>query len=369
MNNEFEQFKVRDRKAKDILNLLRITKDSFPFWPKHVPFLFTSKIIVVEFESKAIGFIAFTVKNDTAQITLTAIDKNWRGKNLGTLLMNKLFDHFQSHNISTCKSKVRTDNPKALNFYQNHGFFVEKIKIRKILGNVFLIKKNMFVPDAFNGVLDKNYAIGRIHKRSWKYRLNRRTQEIINTIKKNFPHQDNLSILDIGAADGAMLGKIKEEFPNTQCTGLEYSYELINFNKNLNIKLIQGDAQKLPLQNNCFDVIIATALIEHLERPLDLINEAYRVLKQKGIFVITTPNPFFDKLAQILSKEGKKAHQNCFNLNELKLALQNQSFTVIESRKFMISPTKIPFEFQLEKIIKFLKLNFLFLNQLIVGRK
>ena len=47
---------------------------------------------------------------------------------------------------------------------------------------------------------------------------------------------------------------------------------------------------KVPFSNNYFDAVFAGEIIEHLYNPDHLLAETYRVLKLKGIFVLTTPN-------------------------------------------------------------------------------
>lgn len=220
---------------------------------------------------------------------------------------------------------------------------------------------------SFLGVLDKNYALWRQTKKSWKYRLKRRTQEVIRAIHKH-SSLELASILDIGAAEGAMLSLIKKEFPMVECIGLEYSQELIDLNQDENIKIIQGDAQNLPFKDNSFDIAIATAVIEHLSQPALMLKEAYRVLRKNGLLILTTPVPFFDALTRIINQE-KSPHQKTFNVKELKNIFQETNFHVIYAGKFMMSPIGFPGELKIEKIIKFLKLNFVLLNQLIVGKK
>jgi len=217
------------------------------------------------------------------------------------------------------------------------------------------------------GVLDADYAFGRKNKKSWKYRLKRRTNEVIYAICKHHPSPIN-SILDIGTAEGAMLSSIKKEFPQAKCFGLEYSQELIEMNQDKNIKIIQGDAQNLPFKNNSFDIAIATAIIEHLPGPSKIISETYRILKKGGLFILTTPDPFFDQIAEILSRE-ERGHRKTFNLKRLKNDFQNYNFQILNTEKFMFSPIGFPAELKIEKLIKFLKLDFILLNQLIVGKK
>jgi len=216
------------------------------------------------------------------------------------------------------------------------------------------------------GAMNKQYNIDRKTKIAPKYRLKRRTREVIKAIKRHLSQPKK--ILDIGTADGLMLGQIKKTFPKSECIGLEYSEELINACNDKNIKIIQGDAQSLPFKNNEFDIITATAVIEHLEKPVQMIKESYRCLKPEGILIITTPVPLFEKLAQKIGHLKDGYHQKTFNLVELKNYLEKTNFEISEQKKFMLSPVGYPFIW-LEEVIRFLGLDFILLNQLIVGRK
>lgn len=52
---------------------------------------------------------------------------------------------------------------------------------------------------------------------------------------------------------------------------------------------IVGDAQQLPLKNNCIDIVFSTQVIEHVPYPEKLIREAFRVLKPRGVLLLTGP--------------------------------------------------------------------------------
>ncbi len=77
------------------------------------------------------------------------------------------------------------------------------------------------------GVLDSKYAASRNRKRSHIFRLNRRTLEVVQAIKRH-RYNEAMSILDIGTADGLMLSKIKKAFPFAKCIGIEASLDLIS---------------------------------------------------------------------------------------------------------------------------------------------
>jgi len=199
------------------------------------------------------------------------------------------------------------------------------------------------------GVLDKEYAVARQIKRSHIYRLKRRTFEVSKSIKTFHPETPQ-SILDIGTADGIMLGNLKYAFPNANCIGIEYTRDLIACCESKTIHLIQGDALTLPIKDSAFDVVIATAIIEHVSEPIQLVREASRVLRGNGIFIVTTPHPFWEWIATYIGHLKEEEHHELITLRKLKSLFDAVGFEIVNAQKFMISPVGMPFELTLEKI-------------------
>ena len=51
-----------------------------------------------------------------------------------------------------------------------------------------------------------------------------------------------------------------------------------------------GDVARLPQPGGSFDAAVSFEVIEHLERPEALVEEATRLLKEDGVFVVSTPD-------------------------------------------------------------------------------
>ena len=64
-----------------------------------------------------------------------------------------------------------------------------------------------------------------------------------------------------------------------------------------------GDATRLPFQNETFDRIIASEVLEHIYNDEDALSELFRVLKPQGILAITVPSYFPEKICWALSDE------------------------------------------------------------------
>lgn len=57
-----------------------------------------------------------------------------------------------------------------------------------------------------------------------------------------------------------------------------------------NLRYEAGDVTNLPYQDKSFDAAVSFEIIEHLERPEALVEEALRLLKEDGVFVISIPD-------------------------------------------------------------------------------
>jgi ubiquinone/menaquinone biosynthesis C-methylase UbiE len=219
-----------------------------------------------------------------------------------------------------------------------------------------------------SGLLDKSYHVGRKSKKSLIYRLTRRTQEVTQSIKRYFPGIPSL-IVDVGAADGLMLSSIKKSFPSSRCVGIELLWELLATNTDRDIPFLQGDVHHLPLSNNAADIVAATAVIEHLQNPRKFLQETMRILKPHGLMILTSPDPFWEKIATMLGHLHDEQHCNVMNLRELTTLFQKTGYKILEQKKFMLSPVGMPLELPIEHFLKNIGLNFLFANQLVVGVK
>lgn len=217
-------------------------------------------------------------------------------------------------------------------------------------------------------ILDKTYHSSRKAKKSFIYRLDRRTKEVIHSIQKYFSGPPSI-IVDMGTADGLMLGMIKNTFPSAECIGIELSRELIETNTNRGITLLQSNVNSLPISNNTTDIIVATAVIEHLPIPEKMLQEAMRALRPDGLMILTSPDPFWERAARMVGHLHDEQHCKVMNLRELVMLFKTTGYKILEQKKFMLSPVGMPLEIPIENILRNIGLNFLFANQLVIGKK
>jgi SAM-dependent methyltransferase len=229
-------------------------------------------------------------------------------------------------------------------------------------------KSRIMSSEMREGVYHIDYHQGRQTKRALKYRLYRRSQEVLRAIG-TYAERPVRVILDVGTADGAMLDALQSALKAPLCVGLDLSLELLRVNENPNLDLIQGNALYLPFARAVFDVVVATAVIEHLSQPRRFVMGCRWLLRQGGLMVITTPDPFFERIATAIGHLPEEGHNQTFNLRQLRQLFLDGGFQVLEAQKFMMSPVGFPLEIAFERAVKALGLSALLLNQIVVVQK
>jgi SAM-dependent methyltransferase len=99
------------------------------------------------------------------------------------------------------------------------------------------------------------------------------------------------SMLEVGCGRGGGLNYIKEHLNPRSVTGLDLNQKAINFCQNFhcqkNATYVQGDAQKIPFENDSFDVVLNVESSHRYPEPQKFFHEVYRVLKPGGYFLFT----------------------------------------------------------------------------------
>lgn len=96
-----------------------------------------------------------------------------------------------------------------------------------------------------------------------------------------------------------------------------------------------SSATHLPFKDKCFDTVFALELVEHLFDYKPFLQDVRRVLKDDGVFILSTPNiaclvnRFKVLLGIAPSYFGKgSGHVNCFTYKTLKEALNDDGFRI-----------------------------------------
>ncbi len=85
-------------------------------------------------------------------------------------------------------------------------------------------------------------------------------------------------------------------------------------------RFLQANGEAMPFADASFDLVTAFEVIEHLDRWPELLNEANRVLKPKGILLVSTPNKAY--YSEMRAKTGPNPfHRHEFEYAEFEAAL------------------------------------------------
>ena len=98
----------------------------------------------------------------------------------------------------------------------------------------------------------------------------------------------NITVLDIGAFDGYILGELKKEIDFVPLL-LDINSEGLKIAKTKGICPFLGSGTHIPLKNKSVDLVMCLDVIEHIYDDRALIKEITRVLKEDGILVFSTP--------------------------------------------------------------------------------
>lgn len=143
-------------------------------------------------------------------------------------------------------------------------------------------------------------------------------------------------ILDIGCATGGFLLKAKERGWETY--GVEINKNCAKFaRQKYNLNVFAGELEDAKFPSQYFDVVVMIHVIEHLYNPLTVIIEIYRILKERGLLYIITPNfnnyivKFAKKLGYLkeVDKIDPTGHPYMFTKYSLKILLARGGFNIL----------------------------------------
>lgn len=137
-------------------------------------------------------------------------------------------------------------------------------------------------------------------------------------------------IIDLGYGDGSFLKSLEKN----KIKPRGYDFDTVNF-----------ENDEIPESSNSLDFITCNSVIEHLNDATNLLEEAFRILKPGGKFILITPNFSYD----YKNFYDDPTHINPFTVEKLKTILEINNFKNIKILPWIVMKNpilwKIPFNF------------------------
>jgi len=112
-------------------------------------------------------------------------------------------------------------------------------------------------------------------------------RKIVEQLKNSRPEG---VLVDIGCGPGYLAASIARSFPHLRIIGVDIAEDMIqkandklsssSFGKQVEFR--QGDAQKLPFQDDTVDFVVTTLSLHHWRNAQEALDEIYRVLRVGG---------------------------------------------------------------------------------------
>ena len=124
-----------------------------------------------------------------------------------------------------------------------------------------------------------------------------------------------------------------------QCIGIDKKLPSINYS-NIVVKVFNLD-NRIPLADQSIDVVTLLAVLDHLDKEVEIIQEIKRILKPDGKLLITVPaekaKPVLELLAykfHIVSKKEIMDHKRYYTVEKLEKILVLNGFICSQIETF-----------------------------------
>lgn len=143
---------------------------------------------------------------------------------------------------------------------------------------------------------------------------------------EKIPKNKELILVDIGCGSKIRFYKfaVKNKVKIKKYIGIDPLLKTINSSVKVITLINKPMTKTIPLPSKSADILTGFAVLEHLDNPNDIINDTFRVLKNGGKAIFTTPSKKSKKILEILcyklnliSRRELEEHKDYFDKESL----------------------------------------------------
>lgn len=180
-------------------------------------------------------------------------------------------------------------------------------------------------------------------------------KKAISSLKEN-----KIKVLDVACGTGRMLPEVFSNKKEIDYFGLDTSENMTNVLKQKarekgiekKVKIVLGDATKIPFEDNSFDLVYSFHLLWHIpqEEQEKIIKEMLRVTKPGGVFVFDILNKNF--ILEIFKNKTESKDVYKIKLKDIRKILDKNKFKLDKLNDAIIQKDKLYNLFNIVNIIR-----------------
>ena len=178
-------------------------------------------------------------------------------------------------------------------------------------------------------------------------------QAVLDFVLENVQIKKTDKLVELGCGVGRLIGELAKRFPQVDCWGIDYSYQMLQQtrrywinqqdlyldrtergfpivqNKGFSLENLQlglAKAEALPFGDNSLDLVCHSFLLDRLENPIQALEEQFRILKKGGRLIFISP----------LNFQKKQHWEALYPVDKLLKEIENLSFSVVSQQNIII---------------------------------
>ncbi|MGV8877527.1 MAG: class I SAM-dependent methyltransferase [Sphingobacteriaceae bacterium] len=146
-------------------------------------------------------------------------------------------------------------------------------------------------------------------------------------------------VLEVGAGDGSILSFLDHDDFASEIYALEIAENAVEHIRNRNLKNLKEakkfDGYHIPYEDDTFDLVILSHVLEHVEYERTLLREIQRVSRYQ---VIEVPIDYKSGVDRRINHFLAYGHINMYTPSALRYLLKSEGMTIIADETFLIPP-------------------------------